>query len=67
MTKTKKIAKAFGAVPSLITVPMRANNDVTNFLRKFDNIQKRTAKSKLILGYVCEHKLNENFHGQNPA
>jgi hypothetical protein len=43
---------AFGSEVREVTVKMRDCQDVPNFLKKLDAIQKRTAKSKLHFGTV---------------
>jgi len=45
----KKISKVFGTPPSPVKISMRKTNDVPKFLKKFDEIQKRTARSVLQL------------------
>lgn len=46
----KKIAKIFGVKKvSLVKISMRSSQDVPQFLKKFDAIQKRTAQSALQL------------------
>lgn len=41
----KKLSKLKGA--TFVTIPMRKSQDVPNFLRLMDQVQRRTAKSKL--------------------
>jgi hypothetical protein len=46
----KKVAKVFGVkIASPVKISMRRNQDVPQFLKKFDAIQKRTAQSALQL------------------
>jgi hypothetical protein len=46
----KKVAKVFGVKkPSPMKIAMRPSQDVPQFLKKFDAIQKRTARSSLQL------------------
>jgi len=45
----KKIFKVFGANASQVKISMRSTQDVPKFLKKFDQVQKRTAKSSLQL------------------
>jgi len=45
----KKIFKVFGAQPSPVKISMRRSKDVPKFLKKFDEVQKRTARSVLQL------------------
>jgi hypothetical protein len=46
----KKVAKVFGVKKaSPVKISMRTSQDVPQFLKKFDAIQKRTAQSALQL------------------
>jgi len=45
----KKISKVFGAQAKTVKIAMRRSKDVPKFLRKFDQVQKRTARSTLQL------------------
>ncbi len=46
----KKVAKVFGVKnASPVKISMRSSQDVPKFLKKFDEIQKRTAQSALQL------------------
>jgi len=45
----KKIAKVFGAKASPVKIAMRPSKDVPRFLKKFDQVQKRTSRSVLQL------------------
>jgi hypothetical protein len=46
----KKVAKVFGtAKVSAVKISMRRAQDVPKFLKKFDEVQKRTAQSVLQL------------------
>jgi hypothetical protein len=46
----KKVAKVFGVKKaSPVKITMRSSQDVPQFLKKFDAIQKRTAQSSLRL------------------
>ena len=45
----KKIFKVFGATASPVKISMRTSQDVPRFLKRFDEVQKRTARSGLKL------------------
>ena len=58
------LMKAFGSEVREVTVKMRDCQDVPNFLKKLDAIQKRTAKSKLHFG-TRKQKTKDSKHDQD--
>ena len=45
----RKILKVFGAKASPVKISMRTSQDVPKFLKQFDEVQRRTARSGLKL------------------